>query len=261
MKKGAKIIRENSEQAAEFLKQYETKYLSAVRSVSTALKNLGISPTKALVLSAIKKDFEEITDLYRDVVLQDENLFKTAQARAMVQRTFTQSIEGFKESVRQWFAGEIASDDIAVRNYTTFEILTKKGTEKRGYVPMKSLSLFKFIEFDENGYPFLSDENKEEIVSAFRDYADDMDDKLMKKQAEAAKALHDFFSTLAGTGVSVDFFFLTPTLCRYFTFEDSDNKPKITPNPEGLLNLDRLRKVVEDCCFSFLKAKGLFFNK
>jgi len=230
------VIRANSDQAEQFLTDYENKYIPALEKVCRSIKGIGVTPTKAIVVQAIVGNFEPLEEAYREVMTADMQLFKSPAGRAAMEDIFTENIHSIKSQFVQQFTGIVGNNWAGGNTYGSFEELTCT-REKDGKVPLDSISLAQFFSVTEEGAPFMPESAKEAILEAFKDYANPKAEKLLEAQKKAANALTAFAKALQEANLSIPldvpaFFFR-----RYFTPEQSEESREwiIRENPEGIL--------------------------
>lgn len=77
------VIRANSDQAEQFLADYEKKYIPALEKACRSIKEIGVTPTKAIVVQAIVGNFEPLEEAYREVMTADmQAVQKPSRARS-----------------------------------------------------------------------------------------------------------------------------------------------------------------------------------
>lgn len=230
------VIRQNSNQAEQFLTDYQNKYIPALEKACRSIKEIGVTPTKAIVVQAITGDFEPLEEAYMEVMGADMQLFKSPAGRAAMEDIFKENIHRIKSQFEQLFTGIVGNNWAGGNTYGTFEELTYT-RDKDGNVPLDSISLAQFFSVTEEGAPFMPESAIEAVLDAFRDYANPKAEKLLEAQKKAANALTAFAKALQDANLSIPldvpaFFFR-----RYFTPEQSEESREwiIRENPEGIL--------------------------
>ncbi|MDD2196113.1 MAG: hypothetical protein PHW91_02895 [Bacteroidales bacterium] len=230
------VIRQNRDQAEQFLTDYQNKYIPALEKACRSIKEIGVTPTKAIVVQAITGDFEPLEEAYREVMEADMLLFKSPAGRAAMEDIFKENIHRIKSQFEQLFTGIVGNNWAGGNTYGTFEELTYT-RDKDGNVPLDSISLAQFFDVSDEGAPFMPESAIEAVLDAFRDYANPKAEKLLEAQKKAANALTAFAKALQDANLSIPldvpaFFFR-----RYFTPEQSEESREwiIRENPEGIL--------------------------
>ena len=230
------VIRENSDQAEQFLTDYENTYIPALEKACQSIKELGVTPTKAIVVQAITGDFEPLTEAYRVVMEADMQLFKSPAGRAAMDDIFTENIHSIKSQFVQLFNGIVGNNWAGGIAYGSFEELTNS-RDKDGRVPLDSVSLAQFFLVTEEGAPFMPESAREAILDGFKDYANPKAEKLLDAQKKAANALNAFTKALQEANLPIPLDFPAFYFNRYFKAERSEESLEwsVRENPEGIL--------------------------
>ncbi len=155
------VIRANSDQAEQFLTDYENKYIPAIEKACQSIKKIGVTPTWDKVVHAIVGNFEPLEEAYRELL--------SPSGRAVMEDIFTESIHSIKSQFEQLFTGTVGNNWTGGLTYGTFEELTNS-RDKYGRVPLNSVSLIQFFLITEDGVPIMSEYSREAILDAFKDY-------------------------------------------------------------------------------------------
>jgi len=230
------VIRENSDQAEQFLTDYESKYIPALEKACQSIKELGVTPTKAILVQAIVGNFEPLEEAYREVMTADMQLFKSPAGRAAMEDIFAENIHSIKSQLVQLFTGIVGNNWAGGNTYGTFEELTCS-RDKDGKVPLDSISLAQFFLVTEEGAPFMPESAREAILDAFKDYANPKAEKLLEAQKKAANALNAFTKALQEANLPIPLDFPAFYFNRYFKAERSEESLEwsVRENPEGIL--------------------------
>ncbi|MDX9847486.1 MAG: hypothetical protein RBT74_10945 [Tenuifilaceae bacterium] len=230
------VIRQNRDQAEQFLTDYQNKYIPALEKACRSIKEIGVTPTKAIVVQAITGDFEPLKEAYSEVMEADMLLFKSPAGRAAMEDIFKENIHRIKSQFEQLFTGIVGNNWAGGNTYGMFEELTYT-RDKDGNVPLDSISLAQFFDVSDEGAPYMPESAIEAVLDAFRDYANPKAEKLLEAQKKAANALTAFAKALQDANLSIPldvpaFFFR-----RYFKAERSEESLEwsVRENPEGIL--------------------------
>ena len=229
------VIRDNSEQSERFINEYQAKYLPIVTAVSKTIEGMGIAPTKELVCDAINGNFKPIEAAYKEVLKPDAEMFKSPAGKASIEAMLNSNLAHLKEMIGEMFAGSVGNSNVD-RTFISFEEMAGS-KEKWGLISMTSPSLFVF-DLNESGEAVLSDEVKEQIVDAFRDYTTPAQDKAYQAQLDVAKAINKLTAVLDEAGFFYDL--SSPLtagvfLHRLFSVKQGDNRDfTVSAKIEGL---------------------------
>lgn len=233
--KKASVIRENAEQSERFINEYQAKYLPIVTAISKTIEGMGIAPTKELICDAINGNFEPIETAYREVLKPDAEMFKSPAGKASIEAMFNNNLAHLKEMIGEMFAGSVGNSNVD-RTFISFEDMVGS-KEKWGCISMTAPSLFLF-DLNDSGEAMLSDEAKEQIIDAFREYATPAQDKAYQAQLEVAKAINKLTAVLDEAGVIYDLGSPLTSgifLHRFFKVSQSDSREfTVAAKIEGL---------------------------
>ena len=161
------VIRANSDQAEQFLADYEKKYIPALEKACRSIKEIGVTPTKAIVVQAITGDFEPLEEAYREVMEADVLLFKSPAGRAAMEDIFKENIHRIKSQFEQLFTGIVGNNWAGGNTYGTFEELTYT-RDKDGNVPLDLDQPGSVLDVSDEGAPYMPESAKEAILGLLK---------------------------------------------------------------------------------------------
>lgn len=176
------LISENSEQANAFISELEGVYLTSASAVYAKIQALGLERvSKKLLFDTIRGDLNPLQAKYEEFTKLDVESFKTPAAQAQMRVVFEEKLGDIRRTVGSLFFS---------RKQINNRSLSEKYFEQ-------------FIEVDESGKPYISDESKTSILESFKEYIDDpKEQKMYLAQQAAAKAINDFVDALRAGGIN-----------------------------------------------------------
>lgn len=204
------LISENSEKANTFISELESVYLSSVSVVYAKIQALGVEmPSKKFLFDVIRGDLKTLRAKYEELTKSDIAAFKSPAAQAQMSKTFDERLDDIRRTVETFF-------------FSSKEIYNRQLNDKY---------FEQFIDLDESGKPYISDESKVSIIESFKEYIDDpKEEKMYHAQQAVAKNLNDFVEALRNGGIDsgIDAFPIL-FLRKYFKIVKEDNgKLKVT---------------------------------
>ena len=211
------LISENSEKANAFISELESVYLASVSTVSIMIQSLGVDvPSKKFLFDVIRGDLKALQAKYEELFKKDIEEFKSTFLHAQMRQTFNETMDARLREIRK-----------KVENlfFSAEEINNRRLSD----------SYFEqFVDIDESGMPYLSDESRASIIESFKEYIDDpKEEKMYHAQQAVAKNLNDFVEALRNGGIDsgIDAFPIL-FLRKYFKIVKEDNgKLKVTAVP------------------------------
>ncbi|OCW94284.1 hypothetical protein A9168_07480 [Macellibacteroides sp. HH-ZS] len=198
------LISENSEKANAFISELESVYLSSVSAVNANIQALGVEvPSKKFLFDVIRGDLKALQAKYEELTTPDIEAFKSPITQAQMKRTFDDRFDEIRRTVEELF-------------HTAKEINNRRLNDKY---------FEQFIDLDESGKPYISDESKASIIESFKEYIDDpKEEKMYLAQHALAKALNDFVAALHAGGISSAIeVFPHLFLRKYFKMTEKEN--------------------------------------
>lgn len=243
------LVKENAAQSSAFIEDFENKYISAINGVFDGIVELGIeSPTRSMVLDAIKGNFDEIRSAYNEFTRGDLESVKTRAAKENLKELFARELQNFINKVNNLFSRTIGNTDSP--EFPDFDTqsrnagsLAELAESTWGHIPARSEDLIGFVDFDKTGRAFLSDVNKDKIRDLFSEFIDDPNEILiLKTQKEVAGSLQTLINACEDFGIKTRADVNTVAFMRFF-FDVSieDGHYKVTPK-----ELSRLTWLKED---------------
>lgn len=204
------LISENSEMASAFISELESVYLASVSTVYVKIQALGVEiPSKKFFFDVIRGDLKALQAKYEELLHQDIEDFKNTFLHAQMKKTFDERLGDIHRTVQSLF-------------FSSKEINNRRLDDKY---------FEQFIDLDESGKPYISDESKASIIESFKEYIDDpKEEKMYHAQQAVAKNLNDFVEALRNGGIDsgIDAFPIL-FLRKYFKIVKEDNgKLKVT---------------------------------
>lgn len=198
------LISENSEMASAFISEFESVYLASVSTVYVKIQALGVEiPSKKFLFDVIRGDLKALQAKYEELLHQDIEDFKNTFLHAQMKKTFDERLGDIHRTVQSLF-------------FSSKEINNRRLDDKY---------FEQFIDLDESGKPYISDESKASIIESFKEYIDDpKEEKMYLAQHALAKALNDFVAALHAGGISsVIEVFPHLFLRKYFKMTEKEN--------------------------------------
>jgi hypothetical protein len=226
------IIRENRLEAESFIQQYEEKYLSAVNAVCLKLKSIGIVDFQ---LSTLKKcvsgNFEDIEKLFSKILETEKSKVDSNELRAIIESNMSIKFNGLIELVSNSFAGDLRNDPFFGTECQNIIEEIKNIRSRLVIIPKQSLSLFEFIELNDQLEPVV---NEGKIRQLFSDIATPKQTKVIEAQKQAAKYLTEMSDALIANGQRHDFEFIMSFARKFFTVKKDENSGRfeVIPNTE-----------------------------
>lgn len=207
------LISENSEMASAFISELESVYLASISAVYIKIQALGVEiPSKKFLFDVIRGDLKALQAKYEELLHQDIEDFKNTFLHAQMKKTFDERLGDIHRTVQSLF-------------FSSKEINNRRLDDKY---------FEQFIDLDESGKPYISNESKASIIESFKEYIDDpKEEKMYHAQQAVAKNLNDFVEALRNGGIDsgIDAFPIL-FLRKYFKIVKEDNgKLKVTANP------------------------------
>lgn len=202
------LISENSEKANAFISELESVYLASVSTVSIMIQSLGVDvPSKKFLFDVIRGDLKALQAKYEELFKKDIEEFKSTFLHAQMRQTFNETMDARLREIRK-----------KVENlfFSAEEINNRRLSD----------SYFEqFVDIDESGMPYLSDESRASIIESFKEYIDDpKEEKMYLAQHALAKALNDFVAALHAGGISSAIeVFPHLFLRKYFKMTEKEN--------------------------------------
>lgn len=207
------LISENNEKANAFISELENIYLASVSTVYIKIQALGVEiPSKKFLFDVIRGDMKALQTKYEDLIKPDIEDFKNTFLHAQMKKTFDERLGDIHRTVQSLF-------------FSSKEINNRRLDDKY---------FEQFIDLDESGKPYISDESKASIIESFKEYIDDpKEEKMYLAQHALAKALNDFVAALHAGGISSAIeVFPHLFLRKYFKMTEKENGSlEITANP------------------------------
>lgn len=198
------LISENSEMASAFISELESVYLASVSTVYVKIQALGVViPSKKFLFDVIRGDLKALQAKYEELLHQDIEDFKNTFLHAQMKKTFDERLGDIHRTVQSLF-------------FSSKEINNRRLDDKY---------FEQFIDLDESGKPYISDESKASIIESFKEYIDDpKEEKMYLAQHALAKALNDFVAALHAGGISSAIeVFPHLFLRKYFKMTEKEN--------------------------------------
>lgn len=198
------LISENSEMASAFISELESVYLASVSMVYVKIQALGVEiPSKKFLFDVIRGDLKALQAKYEELLHQDIEDFKNTFLHAQMKKTFDERLGDIHRTVQSLF-------------FSSKEINNRRLDDKY---------FEQFIDLDESGKPYISDESKASIIESFKEYIDDpKEEKMYLAQHALAKALNDFVAALHAGGISSAIeVFPHLFLRKYFKMTEKEN--------------------------------------
>lgn len=198
------LISENSEMASAFISEFESVYLASVSTVYVKIQALGVEiPSKKFLFDVIRGDLKALQAKYEELLHQDIEDFKNTFLHAQMKKTFDERLGDIHRTVQSLF-------------FSSKEINNRRLDDKY---------FEQFIDLDESGKPYISDESKASIIESFKEYIDDpKEEKMYLAQHALAKALNDFVAALHAGGISSAIeVFPHLFLRKYFKMTEKEN--------------------------------------
>ncbi|NCB44251.1 MAG: hypothetical protein EOM59_16780 [Clostridia bacterium] len=198
------LISENSEMASAFISELESVYLASVSTVYVKIQALGVEiPSKKFLFDVIRGDLKALQAKYEELLHQDIEDFKNTFLHAQMKKTFDERLGDIHRTVQSLF-------------FSSKEINNRRLDDKY---------FEQFIDLDESGKPYISDESKASIIESFKEYIDDpKEEKMYLAQHALAKALNDFVAALHAGGISSAIeVFPHLFLRKYFKMTEKEN--------------------------------------
>lgn len=207
------LISENSEMASAFISELESVYLASISAVYIKIQALGVEiPSKKFLFDVIRGDLKALQAKYEELLHQDIEDFKNTFLHAQMKKTIDERLGDIHRTVQSLF-------------FSSKEINNRRLDDKY---------FEQFIDLDESGKPYISDESKASIIESFKEYIDDpKEEKMYHAQQAVAKNLNDFVEALRNGGIDsgIDAFPIL-FLRKYFKIVKEDNgKLKVTAVP------------------------------
>lgn len=176
------LISENSEMASAFISELESVYLASVSMVYVKIQALGVEiPSKKFLFDVIRGDLKALQAKYEELLHQDIEDYKNTFLHAQMKKTFDERLGDIHRTVQSSF-------------FSSKEINNRRLDDKY---------FEQFIDLDESGKPYISDESKASIIESFKEYIDDpKEEKMYLAQQAAAKAMTDFVDALRSGGIN-----------------------------------------------------------
>lgn len=170
------LISENNEKANAFISELENIYLASVSAVYIKIQALGVEiPSKKFLFDVIRGDMKALQAKCEDLIKPDIETFKSPIAQAQTKKAFDERMDEIRKTVEALF-------------FSTKEINNRRLNDKY---------FEQFIDIDESGKPYISDETIASIEESFKEYIDSAEgEKVYNMQQSAAKALDDFLGAL-----------------------------------------------------------------
>ncbi len=180
------LISENSEKANAFISELENVYLASVSTVSLMIQSLGVDvPSKKFLFDVIRGDLKALQAKYEELFKKDIEEFKSTFLHAQMKQTFNETMDARLREIRK-----------KVENlfFSAEEINNRRLSD----------SYFEqFVDIDESGMPYLSDESRASIIESFKEYIDDpKEEKMYLTHQAAAKSMTDFVEALRSGGIN-----------------------------------------------------------
>lgn len=198
------LISENSEMASAFISELESVYLASISTVYVKIQALGVEiPSKKFLFDVIRGDLKALQAKYEELLHQDIEDFKNTFLHAQMKKTFDERLGDIHRTVQSLF-------------FSSKEINNRRLDDKY---------FEQFIDLDESGKPYISDESKASIIESFKEYIDDpKEEKMYLAQHALAKALNDFVAALHAGGISSAIeVFPHLFLRKYFKMTEKEN--------------------------------------
>ena len=198
------LISENSEMASAFISELESVYLASVSTVYVKIQALGVEiPSKKFLFDVIRGDLKALQAKYEELLHQDIEDYKNTFLHAQMKKTFDERLGDIHRTVQSLF-------------FSSKEINNRRLDDKY---------FEQFIDLDESGKPYISDESKASIIESFKEYIDDpKEEKMYLAQHALAKALNDFVAALHAGGISSAIeVFPHLFLRKYFKMTEKEN--------------------------------------
>jgi hypothetical protein len=178
------LISEHADHAAAFISELEKEYLSAIRTVCSNARSLGIEiTTKELLFDLINGNFDQFQATYWQTAQLDVDNFKSPAAKEQMKLRADETLGEFLKSIPLLF-----SPDIDNRS-------------------MSDPYFQQFVELSDSG-PIIPDPTREKILESFKEYATNAKVvKLYEAQQEAAKALQNFINSLTDAKMDTGLYF------------------------------------------------------
>ena len=176
------LISENSEKANAFISELESVYLSSVSAVNANIQALGVEvPSKKFLFDVIRGDLKALQAKYEELTTPDIEAFKSPAAQAQMNKTFEEKLDEIRRTVEALF-------------FSAKEISNRRLNDKY---------FEQFINLDESGNPYISDESRASIIESFKEYIDDpKEEKMYLTHQAAAKSMNDFVEALRSDGIN-----------------------------------------------------------
>lgn len=176
------LISENSEQANAFISELENVYLTPISAVYAKIQALGLEiPSKKFLFDVIRGDLKALCTKYGELTKPDVETFKSSAAQAQMNKTFEEKLDDIRKTAEVLF-------------FSTKTINNRRLNDKY---------FEQFINVDESGKPYISDESRASIIESFKEYIDDpKEEKIYLAQQAAAKAMADFVEALRSDGIN-----------------------------------------------------------
>ena len=198
------LISENSEMASAFISELESVYLASISAVYIKIQALGVEiPSKKFLFDVIRGDLKALQAKYEELLHQDIEDFKNTFLHAQMKKTIDERLGDIHRTVQSLF-------------FSSKEINNRRLDDKY---------FEQFIDLDESGKPYISDESKASIIESFKEYIDDpKEEKMYLAQHALAKALNDFVAALHAGGISSAIeVFPHLFLRKYFKMTEKEN--------------------------------------
>jgi hypothetical protein len=235
-KKNPIRIRENRQEAKEFIRELDEKYLGALKAVCHRLKFMGIDnfPLSA-VTDCISGNFDQVSALYSPIIEAEKSKAESDVVKNSIEATMSQRFNELRDLVSRAFSGVIRNDEYQQHQVQNLDEI-KPIRSRNISIPMTSPSLFQLIELNDQMEPVLSDEAKQKVFDVFADISSPAQEAIIEAQTQAAKYLTEMSDALIANGQRHDMEVIMNLARKFFTvkMDEKTGRYEVIPNTETI---------------------------